>query len=185
MEIDLNTEMATLVAAVIAALASFGTIVLTGRGKQQEELRAATRQAIAENLNEIGRLIYEVVALSNIQTKATSDQSHKVKYANARAAAAKLKNKRLEVRYSLWGVDKGLRELSRLPDWVGHAKAIPAARLEILNAGTKLADELDAAIRHAYLSGALPNAMTRWRVARSAKKFRKAYEGFQRLPRAS
>lgn len=182
----MEPQTATLIAAVIAASAAVLNVFLVAAGKREEEIRAATRQAIAEHLNEIGRLIYEVVALADVQARSTTDNTHKVRHANARAAAVRLKNKRLEVRYSLWGIDMGIRELTRLPDWVAHAKVDAQARSEILAAGSALGDALDVAIRSAYLTGTLPGLMARWKVARAQKKLRAVYDRFSgsRLTRA-
>lgn len=174
----MSKETATLVAAIIAASASIIGVLLAAFQKRREEVRAATRQAVAENLNELGRLIHETIALSTLQSKYTSDANHKLKYASARAAAAKLKSKRLDVRYSLWGIDAGLRELTRLPDWIGHAKNDEDAMANILLAARDLGDVLDAAIRSVYLNGALPSMLAKFKVNRKAKKFRAAYQTF-------
>ena len=174
----MTAETVTLIAASLAALVSIMNLLLTGTFRKQEELRAAIRSAAAENLDDVGRLIHEVIALSYVLSKANSDQSHTEKHKQARAAADRLKDKRLDVRYSLWGIEEGLRSLTRIPDWVAHTRVDVQRRKKLLAAASELGEVLDDVIRKTYLTGAVPGRFSRWRVKLKAFKAKAVFDGF-------
>lgn len=172
------TETATLIAAGIAALVSILNLLLTGTFRKQEEMRGAIRSAAAENLNDIGRLVHEVIALSYVLAKANSDQDHKVKHEKGREAAKSLKTKRLDVRYSLWGIEEGLRTLTRIPDWVAHTRVDTKRRDKLLAAASDLGAVVDDVVRKTYLTGTVPGWLSRWRVQRKAAKAKSIFDEF-------
>lgn len=53
----MTAEIATLIAAGLAAVVSILNLLLTGTLRKQEEMRAAIRSAATENLDDIGRLV--------------------------------------------------------------------------------------------------------------------------------
>lgn len=171
-------DSVTLVAAILAAVASMWTALFVVVSKRHEDMRNAVRQAAAADVHEIGQLIYETIALSTLLARYSSPETFKQKYSEAVAVAGKLKKKRLEVRYSLWGLDGGIRELTRLPSWLGHAKHDEAARLRILAAGKKLGSSLDGAARSVYITGNLPGMFGRWSIERKRAALRKVYQEF-------
>lgn len=174
----MTAETAALIAAGLAAVVSILNLLLTGTFRKQEEMRAAIRSAAAENLDDIGRLVHEVIALSYVLAKANSDQVHKEKHDKAREAADRLKTKRLDVRYSLWGIEEGLRTLTRVPDWVAHTRVDIKRRDELLAAASKLGAVVDDVVRKTYLTGAVPSRLSRWRVQRKAVKAKSIFDGF-------
>lgn len=174
----MTAEIATLIAAGLAAVVSILNLLLTGTFRKQEEMRAAIRSAAAENLDDIGRLVHEVIALSYILSKANSDLGHKEKHEKARESADKLKSKRLDVRYSLWGIEEGLRTLTRVPDWVAHTRVDIKRREKLLAAASELGEVVDAVVRKTYLTGAVPGRFSRWRVQRKAVKAKSIFESF-------
>src|SRR6185437_11450439 len=111
----LTQPQATLWSAIVAASAAVLTLLFTILNKRGEEFRTAQRDVIVEDLKTVGKAIHEVIALSNIQLKLLNHPGHAEKYRLAAEAARRLKEKRLDVRYTLWGLDEGLRILSRLP----------------------------------------------------------------------
>lgn len=175
---ELEPEHATLLAAVIAAVASIITLAFTLASKRGEESRAAHRAVIVGELKIVGRALHEVLALSNIQLKAIKKDIHPERYKAAAQAARALKAVRLDVRYTLWGLDSGFRELARLPDWIGHAKVDEKAANEIFALGKALGEDLDRAVRAAYVNGQTPNAWQRFRVERRTHALRKRYQMF-------
>ena len=174
----MTAETTTLIAAGLAAVVSILNFLLAGTFRKQEEMRAAIRSAAAENLDDIGRLIHEVIALSYVLSKANSDQIHKEKHEKAREAADRLKSKRLDVRYSLWGIEDGLRTLTRVPDWVAHTRVDVRRREKLLAAVSELGDVVDDVVRKTYLTGAVPGRFSRWRVQRKAAKTKSIFDSF-------
>lgn len=174
----MSAEIATLIAASLAAAVSIVTLIFTIVSQQAAEVRAAHRQVILSDLAQIGKSLHETVALSNIQLKCLSEPIHKEKYKQAAEAANSLKRLRHEVRYSLWGLDEGLRVLTRLPDWIGHAKNSPETAQELFNLAHKLCNTLDRVIRKAYLFGREPSFWQRTKVNREAAALRARYEVF-------
>lgn len=166
----MTTQTATLIAAAIAAFVSVLNLFLAGSFRKREEMRAAIRAASVGNLDSVGRLVHEVIALSYVLSKANSDQSHKEKHERGRAAADKLKDKRLDVRYSLWGIEEGLRTLTRVPDWTAHTRNDVMRREKLLIAASDLGNVLDNTIRRTYLTGAVPSSYSRWLIKRKASK---------------
>lgn len=171
-------DNATLIAALLAAAASMWTALFVAVSKRQEDMRNAVRQAAATDVHEVGQLIHETIALSTLLSRYSSPETFKPKYSEAVAVAGKLKKKRLEVRYSLWGLDAGIRELTRLPSWLGHAKHDVAASTRILAAGKALGNSLDGAARQVYITGTLPGLFGRWNIERKRLALRKVYEEF-------
>jgi hypothetical protein len=96
----------------------------------------------------------------------------------ARSAYNSLKALRHDVRYSLWGLDKGLRVLSRLPDWIGHAKNSPETAEEIYGLANDLAETLDGVILKVYLYGSEPSFWQKVSVNRKAAALRARYDLF-------
>lgn len=169
---------ATLIAASIAAVATILTLIFTMANKRGEEFRSAQRAVIAKDLKAVGRAVHEVIALSNIQLKVMGSDQHPERYRAAADAAKKLKDLRLDVRYTLWGLDDAFRDLARLPDWIGHAKPQPEVASTILDAGRKLGIQIDLAVRKAYISGSPPGLWRRYRVSCATKHLRTTYEAF-------
>ncbi|MET2829324.1 hypothetical protein [Mesorhizobium shangrilense] len=167
-----------MLAAIIAAAATVITLILTVMNKRGEEYRTAQRDVIAEDLKSIGKAVHEVIALSTIQRKVMGSPQHAERYRAAAEAAKRLKEKRLDVRYTLWGLDEAFRTLARLPDWLGHAKPAPDVATHILADGKALGVQIDLAVRNAYVTGAPPGIWRLFRVMRAVKRFRKRYESF-------
>jgi hypothetical protein len=174
----MQPQQATLIAAAVAAGASLITLVVTVVSKRGAESRAAQRAVIANELKGIGRAIHEVLALTNIQLKVLKETQHPEKYRLAADAAKRVKETRLEVRYTLWGLDEGFRTLARLPDWIGHAKPNPTVAAELFELGRRLGQELDLAVRTAYIKGRTPSWWRTYWVKRRAKELRERYEAF-------
>lgn len=169
---------ATLIAAIIAASATVITLMFTLINKRGEEYRTAHRDVIAEDLKAIGKCVHEVLALSNIQLKTIAGTQHPDRYRAAADAAKRLKEKRLDVRYTLWGIDDALRTLARLPDWIGHAKPSPETAQLLFSQAKDMGEQIDLAVRIAYVEGKPPGRWRLFRVNCAVKQFKKTYETF-------
>jgi hypothetical protein len=179
-KLDINAETATLAAATIAAIASLVGLGISTRAQWKAEHRIALRAIIQRDLSEVGQALHETMALSNLQLKDISDEIHKKRYKDAAEAAGKLKNVRLKVRYSLWGLDHGFRELTRLPDWIGHSRRSPNDAIRIFNLADSLCKALDGSVRKAYLRGQPPCLVERKIVDYRTWRLRRCYEKFQK-----
>jgi hypothetical protein len=174
----LTAPVATTVAALIAAGAAIANLAITTISKAGEESRATYREAVAEDFKRIGRAVHEIIALSNIQLKDLEREIHAERYKKAAEAARRLKDLRIDVRYTVPGIDEGFRILSRLPDWVGHAKVDPKIAGNLFALAKKLGREIDLAVQRSYASGRPPSWWRRYRVAKSAQQLRRSYEIF-------
>ena len=173
----------TLVAAMMAAAISLINLVLGVRAQRAAEFRSAHREAIGPFLSRLGDGIHQTVALSSVALRANTAETQTRKCDEASHAAKDLKEIRREARYGLWGIEKGIRELTRLPDWLAHTRRYPEAAERLVEAGAALAEALDSAVVRSYLRGRRPTllgrALVRWRTA----QLRKEHEAFKKTPR--
>lgn len=182
----MSIESATLVAAALAAVASVLSILFKVLGQKNADMRAAHRDLMATYVEDLGRAIHESVATANvfiskIENGGNADAWRK----KADTAKSDLATIRRRVRYSLWGIDEGLRDLTRLANWVAHCQDYPANANKLLNAADQLREALDDAIRHSYSSGNPPSWRRRKKVHNAAEHLRAVYsevmaEGLER-----
>ena len=178
-------EGITLIAAATAAAASLLGLGISIIAQWRSEGRTAYRAIIQDDLNQIGQSLHETMALSNLQLKADSPEIHKKRYAAAAEAATALKELRHRVRYSLWGLDRGIRELTRLPDWIGHARHSKESALEIYQMATSLCSTIDKSVMRAYNRGRAPSIIERNIVAFKTWRYRRCYNQFQERSKAN
>lgn len=170
----MTQPLAIIVAAAISVVGGF----FLG---QRSESRSAHRDALGPYLSDLGEAIHEVTALSTIVVKRVKrDQAVYEYIREAERAANDLKDLRRQVMYTLWGVDDGLRTLSRLPDWINHAKQDPPLAGELVNEASKLAEKLDETIRESYLKGRPPRWYERGKVSRQESTVRRTWEKTRR-----
>ena len=172
--------MTTLVAALVAALAS----VITLFAQRRSELRVAHRKALDSHIGNLSNVIHQTVATSTIIIKTRSLGGLENWRKRAATATQQLKEIRPQLRYPLWGLDEALLSLSRLPDWVEHARDYPGHALGLVERGRRLAKALDFGVRRSYLHGRPPRWYERALVSWRTKQFRTYYEKFQKLKRA-
>ena len=166
---------ATLIAAVVAAVASVAGLVLNLVAQSRSEVRQANRALLGPYLNDLARALHEVMATATILTKARTDQSRANWRERAADAQAKIKGFRSELRYPLWGIHEGLRVISLIPNWLEHTQDAAEVAEEIWADGNRLRHALDLAIRDAYASGRLPSRRRQRRVNRFAQRLRTLY----------
>jgi len=169
---------ATLIAAVVAATATILTLLFTVLNKRGEEFRTAQREVIASDLKAVGKAVHEVIALANIQFKVQDTPQHAERYKAAVEAAKRLKAMRLDVRYTLWGLDEAFRTLAKLPDWLGHAKPSHEVAAKLLVEGRAIGTQIDLAVRSAYLAGKSPGWWRIFRVGQATGRFKRTYNAF-------
>ncbi len=174
----MDQSTAIIFAAVIAAVITIINTSIVLASADSRDRRNATRDIIQDKLNSVGKCIHETIALSDLLTKSTNEDTHKKRYQRAAAAAQSLKDIRLEIRYSIWGIDEGIRVLTRTPDWLSHAQNDNKYRDKILRDAKELGSALDGAIRNVYASGRLPSLLTRTIVTFRAQQLRNTHKKF-------
>jgi hypothetical protein len=142
---------------------------------------------LGDVLAPLGQAVYEVVAAPAIlHRKVRSHEELENWRARGSAAADRLKELRLRVRYSLWGLDEGLRVLSRVPDWISNFQGRPDEGERLLLQASDLRDELDRVLRKSYGHGRPPKRRERKRVLNAADRLRATWDGIPRkVPEAS
>ena len=114
-----SDEVATLVAAGVAAGASILTLGISLFTNRRAEARAAHRLALADQLPVLAEGLHEVSATAEIIRKRfVAGQDPRPWIARFETGKAKLDVIRPRIRYTLWGLDEGIRTLSRLGHWV-------------------------------------------------------------------
>src|SRR5947209_474329 len=103
----------------------------------------------------------KTVATSNMLMSNQGEEAVRNWRTRAAHAQENLKALRSKVRYPLWGLDEGIRTLSRLPDWIDHLRQYPVSRTEVFESSAALAESLDRIIRRAYSRGRPPTLIDR------------------------
>jgi hypothetical protein len=173
----MSKEQATLVAAIIAAVASLLVLVANLLGARRAEMRAAHRTALVKYLETVGEGIHETAAsatiirrlhLQSAETKTWRD--------NGKSGSDKLKLVRPKIKYTLYGLDEPLRTLSRMPEWIATYKSVKQTNAdELLEEMQKLAGAIDGAVRWSYKRGLPPGPLRRWWLKRRTKRVRKLW----------
>lgn len=177
----MSKEELTLVAAFVAAVASLASVVINVLNQRGSEFRTAHRYLMAEYLEEIGRAIHESVATTYVLARKASDGGNVRGWRErADSATAELAELRRRARYSLWGIDEGLRDLSRLSSWVAHNHSYPDNAERILEAADSLRMALDEAIRSSYKKGKPPSNSDCKAVRDAARNLRSVYASTMR-----
>jgi hypothetical protein len=174
---DITAPEATLIAATAAAIASISSLVVNIYFQGQAERRISYRKSLEAFLPELAKALYTTMASSNVLAKIPSDTS---KYVNWRKRAGEARKSlhelRYQVRYQLWGLDDGLRTLTRIPNWIEHARGRDELVSALLIEATGLRELIDEVIRKAYAKGSPPNWWQRRKVLHRTQNLRKLYE---------
>jgi hypothetical protein len=161
----MTVEQATLIAAIIAATASAFQIVISAFSSRDAEFRAAHRKILEPHLSDLGFSMHQLLASSKMYMQRYGRQQALANWRNrAEEASHRLKDLRRQVRYPLWGIDEGIRTLTRVFHWVSHLQEHPEAAEVLFIASDKLRQALDEAIRNSYQAGRPPNTIEVWKV---------------------
>lgn len=169
----MTTQEATLVAAVVAAMASLAKLFFD----RFAEGRSSARELLQPLISEMGESAYGIVATCTVLVEAESPQKFRSWYAKACREREKLKALRPKLRYPLWGVDEGLRVLVRLPDWCSHARSDSVRARRLLTHATSLRHMLDVVALRCYRSGRQPNILERAQVRYHSWRCRQVFDG--------
>jgi len=150
-------QSTTLIAAGLAAGASLVTLVMQFVEQRRAEMRAAFRTGRHPYLADLGDAIHSTLACSIVLLKANkSEEAYRKWREKGQEAQGRLKQIRIAVRYQLWGLDEGMNTLTRIPDWIDHARKVTKRATRLALMACKLGDTLDRGIRASYYSGTTP-----------------------------
>jgi hypothetical protein len=172
LEIAAVTEgTATLAAAIVAAIAAVASLGVTTFSAYRREMRNAQRDALQPHLASLANAIHQTVATSFNQQKAQSPAVAERWRSRGKESAKTLESVRLAVRYPLPGLDEGLKNLTRVPDWVAHRRGQPSVG-ELLAHADSLATALHATIEASWRLGRPPGWLRRRRLTRRVNALR-------------
>lgn len=172
---------AAVAAATVSACVAAGALLLTtvanvvGGGKN--EARSAHRELLGAYLAQLGRDIKGVVAASTVyQERVLAGKSLEGWRSRAIMHGNSLNDLRADVRYLLYGLDDGLRDLSRVAGWIQHFNDMPEKAQVVLASADLLRGTLDSTIARSYRRGEPPSSRDQRRVANAARDLRDAWE---------
>jgi hypothetical protein len=153
-----NAEIVTLIAALIAASAAMATLVVNTVTATRRERRDTHRKAVEIELSDLADALHQVVATSYSQHRFLADgkiDSAKNWHDRGIVSKSNLDRLRPRVRYSIPGIDQGLRNLARLPSWIANHKGRDTGAL-LLDRADTLATALHDAIEQSWRTGRAP-----------------------------
>ena len=176
----LDTQTATLIASGVAATAALATLIVNVWAAWRGDLRTAQRKSLEAFIAPLGEALHETVATTHILLKTRTEVSATSWRDRSQTAKTKCHELLPKLRYPLYGITDAIRTLTRLPDWVEHARAeFPVHAKNICDVGTKLSGTLDRVIRDCYAFGRPPTRRNRLLISYRVWRFRAAYRKFQ------
>lgn len=171
----MDVGVATLIAAIIAAISSLFTLF----SDRKSEIRQANRNTLELYVTELSESIYQIVATSNILLKNKSQESRDNWTERAEVSKQNLKDLRPKVRYILWGVDDSIQTLTRLPDFTLYTLSDSNVSKKVVTRGTRLGNNIDKCIRNCYLNGRAPNQYEILKIKFLSWHFRQARDKYR------
>lgn len=153
----ISKQVATLVAAGIAAATALINLVVTISANKRAEFREAFRNSLDDHIHDVADAIHQTTSSTNKLFDVEKGESIEDFRDNMREKQEKLNKLRPKIRYSLYGVNYGIKIMSRFPKWVDQLRDDPVSCRKIVDRGNKLSDALHRAIRRAYLRGRPPS----------------------------
>ncbi len=173
---EMNEGKAAFLAALIAAFASVTVLVAQLVSSLRSENRGLFRNQLEPLITVLGASMYEILACSKMILFPGTNE----KLNNWRKKAAKAKGDlssvRHQLRYPLWGLDEGLRVLTRFPNWVDHCRNDGKRAQKLITSGTWLRRSIDFAVRRCYKFGRPPTIYERLFVQGCAYYCRLTFE---------
>lgn len=172
----IDAPTATLIAAAVAAAASILNLVLSSFLHKSAEERAQYRGLLQPHIETLGYNLHQLLATATVAMKrAGMKQPIESWMERNKKASDELKLLLPRLKYPLWGIDSGIRELTRLHAWLEHSIKQQERRESLLESAEILRKVLDIAIRNSFMKGEAPGLFCRWRVNRITGKLRKMW----------
>ncbi len=175
-----------LAAALIALLGN----CLVSVFKSGQDYKMAYRSRLAEFDAEIGGAMYQLLACCSMYGLKLSHDKELLTGETQRSDFERSLNKwrekadvqrkvleecRYKARYVLYGIDEGLRTLTRIPGWLSHYSELPDEINALNESADKLRKELDAAILYSYKKGKAPSKSICKKVNIAAERVRRVF----------
>lgn len=180
----MSQDETALLVSLIATGASLVSLFWTSRSARLVEGRTTRRALLNNEFNEIGHLLYKIVALSKKMADSGTDERFAAIRIKAETSSKQIDDLRLKCRYALWGLDDGFRTIKWMPVYIAHMKynrkSIRTATL--IKLGTKLRHSMDKAICHSYFNGAPPSRVSRMVVMYRAWRLRVYFDDCKPAP---
>ncbi len=170
----MSKDETALIVALIAAGVSLWSLFWTSRATQLVEGRTTRRALLTSEFNEIGHLLYRIVALSKNMADSGTNESFAAIRVKAMDASKQIDDLRLKFRYALWGLDDGFRTIKWMPVYIAHMKDNRKSKrtVKLIKLGTKLRRSMDKAICYSYFNGAPPSNISILMVSYRAWRLR-------------
>jgi hypothetical protein len=166
----ISKQLATLVAAGIAAATALINLVVTISANKRAEFREAFRNSLDDHIHDIADALHQTTSSTIKLCDAEKEEIIDDARGNMMDAQEKLSKLRPKIRYSLYGINYGIKIISRFPKWVDQSHDASDSCENMVNHVNKLSDALHRAIRRAYLRGRPPSifdcALVRYRAWR-------------------
>ncbi len=176
--------------ALAAALVALVGNCLVSAFKSGQDYKMAYRSRLAEFDAKIGGAMYQLLACCNMyglklshdkelligeRQKADFERSLNKWREKADEQRKVLEECRYKARYVLYGIDEGLRTLTRIPGWLSHYNESPDEINALKESADKLRKELDAAILYSYKKGRAPSKSICKKVNIAAERVRAVF----------
>jgi hypothetical protein len=174
----MDQQTVTLVAAGVAATASLSNVIVNVYFARRMSRESQFRDLLKPNMVVLGETLHAVVACSRIVgTRAQQGIDIRSWLKKAHDACNQLKQLHRQVKYPLWGVSEGIRELTRLANWVAHTREDTSLNKSILDAADDLRLTLDEVIKDVFLTGRPPSRQAKRRVSDNTRALRALWLG--------
>jgi len=172
---DLNDV--TIWAALIAFVASVVNIIVSVFSVRSVEKRRAHRELMTPYMCDLSESMHQMLAASDVHVKASQNGTLNTKWTRLASDSKKtIDESRRRLRYPLWGLDEGLRTLTRTMNWTCHLRSDETKVHTFLKKADDLKLALDYAIMRSYRKGSPPGMWSRFRVWSKARAVRKCFE---------
>jgi hypothetical protein len=168
----IDAQMATLIAAAVAAIASLINLAANIYFSRRANREAQYRELLKPHITQLGDDLYQTIACCRIISRIADKNKDPQKWLErARDACNRVKELHRKLKYPLWGVSDGLRNLTLLANWIDHSQERQKQRDALLLAADNLRLILDGVIREAFISGTPPSIWAQCRVRKASEKF--------------
>lgn len=150
------TELFTLVAAVIAAIAGIIAVALQIVAQKRGERRTAYREILHPLVPVLAENLHNLLASARVSMHAGRGESSRKWMERATEARDELKRVVPSLRYPLEGVDRAVQQLTRLPNWLDQFSSDKGRQERLFDAADSLRTEIDSVVRGCYLEGRSP-----------------------------
>lgn len=174
---DLNPkDYLVILAALVAAVASLSSVVLNMFLSRASERKNSHRKLLECYFFQLSESLHSILACTDTVVRRL-DQNMSIESWREKGTKSGKELKFIipKVRYLLWGVERGIRDLVRLMGWSLHVQIVPNGSRQLLKRGDSLRKAIDSAILSSYTSGKPPSALHRLNVRYKSWCLRKKY----------